>query len=687
MTDDPVTARLLALRRAARRRRLLIDASIALPPIAVCGFAAARVFGVWGWLILLPLLLAAGLSERRRLRRQDLHWLARRLNARLPALDDSSALLLAPPVGLSALSRLQQERLRQRLHDTPLPDLRPALPWRRLAAVAVLCALLAALLVWQPWRGRLPRMLPGATATHVADGAIHASLHITPPAYTQVDAFEAASAEASFPAGSRVRWQLRFPHTPASANLRFRDGTTLALRRDGAAWTGEREIAASALYRIDAAGSGSDPQRLYRLEARADQPPEIIVRAPDKTLNLLEAGQTQWRLAFAAHDDYGLGVAELSISLAQGSGEQIKVSAQTRELKGEGSARDREYHETLDLAALGLAQGDDLIVRLTVADKCEPTPNLSRSASFILRWPPETDEQSVGMEGLVGRTLPAYFRSQRQIIIDTEALLARQPELAADTYTKRANAIGDDQKILRLRYGQFLGEESEGGPDDQDHDAHAGGRAPANAADAAEHEYGHVHDIPGAATLIDDATKKLLRSALDAMWSAEGKLRTARLPDALPDEHRALEAIKQVQQATRIYLARAGLDPPPIDPARRLTGDRSGLADPPASPLVARDDDARLIADTWRALDNGAAIDVPALDRWLRAHPPSGDTALDLLRSADELRRAPACTDCRDRLKVQLWPLLPPPATALLPRAAPDAATQAYRQALQADMP
>ena len=60
------------------------------------------------------------------------------------------------------------------------------------------------------------------------------------------------------------------------------------------------------------------------------------------------------------------------------------------------------------------------------------------------------------------KTLPAYFRSQRQIIIDSEALLAERAALDEAKFLARADAIGVDQKILRLRYGQFLGEESEG---------------------------------------------------------------------------------------------------------------------------------------------------------------------------------------------------------------------------------
>ena len=65
---------------------------------------------------------------------------------------------------------------------------------------------------------------------------------------------------------------------------------------------------------------------------------------------------------------------------------------------------------------------------------------------------------------MVKKVLPAYFRSQRQIIIDAEALLKQQRKLAAESVPQRSDTIGVDQRILRLRYGQFLGEEAEGEP-------------------------------------------------------------------------------------------------------------------------------------------------------------------------------------------------------------------------------
>src|SRR3546814_9803811 len=69
-------------------------------------------------------------------------------------------------------------------------------------------------------------------------------------------------------------------------------------------------------------------------------------------------------------------------------------------------------------------------------------------------------------------------------------------------------------------------------------------------------QFGHSHDHAEATTLFDPATRALLKSALDAMWQSEGLLRQGQPAAALPHAYQALRFIKQVQQASRIYLDR-----------------------------------------------------------------------------------------------------------------------------------
>jgi hypothetical protein len=202
-----------------------------------------------------------------------------------------------------------------------------------------------------------------------------------------------------------------------------------------------------------------------------------------------------------------------------------------------------------------------------------------QSPTYTLRLPAppeEAEEESAAMPMLVK---PQSLRSQRQIIIDTEQLIAdmRGTRIGKDEVVERSQKIASDQGTLRRRYGQFLGEESslfsDGEDDHGDHGAEEGGSN-----QDILHQYGHAHDEAENATLYDEETKKVLRRALVAMWDAEKALRAITPKAALAPEHKALEAIKELQQAERIYLHKTAFVPPPIKEEKRMTGDMDGTA-------------------------------------------------------------------------------------------------------------
>lgn len=696
------TQGLRTLLAGARLRRGLDAALIAAPWLAVATALAGR----WSGAVAAVSLALAGIvvvawACRRHAVRLDTQWLARRLNARRVDMDDSADLLFADNNNLGALQSLQRTRLRQRIETGATPDLRPAWSLRRLALSAALAAVaLLAILLWPrpsdaPLSERLADavgLAPAPTQTRLTQTL----LALAPPAYTRLPAREASQLEAKTVQGAQLRWRLRFQPQPNSAELVFHDGRRLPLQRQGEDWSASLVLDKSTLYRIvlDARALPLQTRRLYRLDVVPDRAPQLRVIEPDRGLTLLAAGQRVWPLVFDASDDYGLAAsASLRITLAQGSGENITFREQRLSLRGNGTATAKRYAHRLDLAALGFAVGDDLIVQLSVDDNRRPQPQSARSPSLILRWPADLGQEATGIEGLVKTTLPAYFRSQRQIIIDAEALYAQRRKLEADRYVKRSDEIGVDQRILRLRYGQFLGEEAEGEPkpptnDAEDvaaaeHEAHAEGGdahddhdhapspAPSRFGDAGSvlEEYGHTHDHAEAATLLDPETRKLLKAALDEMWQSELHLRQGHPDQALPYAYRALRYIKQVQQASRIYLARVGPELPPIDETRRMSGERTGLARRGDALNAATASDPAL-ESLWRALEAppalaGSAIDTAALERWLREHEARVPDPLAFVAAIDALRERPDCVACRARLRGLLWPLLTHPPAAL----------------------
>ena len=629
----------------------------------------------------------------------DARWLARQLDQR-PDMQDSADLLFAEPGSLQGLQPLQRERLLQQLCNGAAPDLRPAWPLRKFwLGLAIAVPVIAVILLW-PGPAPTPPAMPTPEAA-IAPGAtditlVAAELTVAPPAYTGLPERRETALSAKAPVNASLRWSLQLSPQPESAALVFHDGERLPLVREGGHWTATRALTRSTLYRVVPGGPlplRDDP--LHRLDAIPDQPPQVRVIAPERSLTLATPGQRTWALSFEASDDYGLGNARLGLTLAQGSGEQVTVTERSIALAGEGDGKQRRYVRSLDLNALGLGDGDDLIVRLVVSDNRSPSPQSTRSTSLILRWPPPPSAESSGMEGLVKKTLPAYFRSQRQIIIDAEALVAERPRLAADKFMQRSDSLGVDQRILRLRYGQFLGEETDGEPepppsaDGDEHsldDGHGHGSEPPEKVGAMPdvmEDFGHTHDDSEAATLLDPETRELLRKALNAMWLSEGELRGGQPAQALPHAYRALGFIKQVQQASRIYLARVGLELPPIDEARRMTGDRAGLGDrrtglvpaaPPASPALS----------LWRRLaaPGDSSAEREDFATWLRANEATVDDALGLVAALDALAGDPACETCRHELRRRLWPLLATPAAAASARPVPDARGAAYLDAL-----
>ncbi|MEP6883051.1 MAG: hypothetical protein ABI866_13710, partial [Dokdonella sp.] len=197
-------------------------------------------------------------------------------------------------------------------------------------------------------------------------------------------------------------------------------------------------------------------------------------------------------------------------------------------------------------------------------------------------------------------------------------------------------------------------------------------------------EYGHTHDHAEAATLLDPETKKILKSALSEMWQAELHLRQGEPVKALPFENRALVFIKQVQQSTRIYLARVGLELPPVDESRRLSGERKDVRNP-RGVLVESDRDEKILSDIYQSVASNTSADLGSFDAWLRAHDAALPDALSLIAAVDEVRRVPDCVDCRKRLLDQLWRALPSPPTQSRLRVAPDPLGRDYLDQLRKD--
>ncbi|PZU12508.1 MAG: DUF4175 domain-containing protein [Sphingobium sp.] len=684
----------------ARRRVLMETGAFALPIVVTLCAIVLRMAGPFAATGVAIIVSAVSFAVAfRRANRFTTGWLIRALDTRHPELEDSSALLFGEDA-LGPLQHLQRSRIAPRLATVNAEELAPTWNVRPLALVIGVAALLTALALLWP---RYPHDAPilslsseGLVTTPGIPALVGQNLRILPPAYTGLPIRDSASLDARVATGSRLEWRLRFSPDARVPRLLLLGGQPLTLQRDGRDWIASRVAEGAFLYRVDPAeGRGATPP-LHRIDAIPDMPPQVKAVSPASGLTMVSAGQRSWTPVFGATDDYGVnGTARLRITLALGEGENVTFSEREMAVNGSGGVREKRFSPTLDFTRLGFSAGGDMVVQLIVRDNHSPNPQETRGPSLILRWPSAKQPESGGLTGMVNTTLPAYFRSQRQIIIDAEALLKQKRSLTADRYLGRSGQIGNDQQILRGRYSQFLGGEHEGEPElpGADEDGHSEGdghdhggppnqpRAGFGAPEDVLAEFGHPHDDAQASSLPPE-TRAVLKQAVDQMWLSERELKQGHPDLALPFAYKALRFIKDVQQATRIFLSRVGPELPPFDPSRRMTGKREGIASRIlATPPVERGDGPAAAA--WRALGDGpdaiaGAIDLAPLESWSRANASRLPDALALSGAIDAVRRDPGCKRCRDALRAQVWRAMERPMGQATRRSTPDARGKRY---------
>jgi hypothetical protein len=542
------------LRRAALMRRAALWTAGAVPWLLLRsgpGLLAWSAFCAWD-----------GLRLQRRIAHGWTGW----VDGAVPEMEDSAALLAQEPE--SAVARLQRGRLLARLDGTLTPrrlraiaakHISLGLPW--LAANLVLAGLAwgATLLPHAAGKQGVAVRAPGR---HASLPATHAGLvvKLEPPAYTGAAPSSAAPKDSQVPEQTAVAWCLDDPKA-ASEAIELSDGQTLHAGADCARWTATESI----FWRWRGTR--------YTLKVMPDQPPEIAVTQPNEMTKDLPRDAKSAAIAVTVTDDYRVQQATLHLTLARGSGENIRFSDRELPLPASNDPRRRSWKRDWLLADLGMEPGDELYFFVRAGDNA-PKPHAVQSPTYTLRLPAPPsaqDEETTAPPTLVK---PESLRSQRQVIIDTEQLVAdmRSKKMREADVRERSEGIASDQAALRRRYGQFLGEESTlfGKDDDHDHDTHPGGKVDVL------HEFGHAHDQAENATLFDDATKTLLRRALAAMWDAEKALRAITPKTALPPEYKALDAVKALQQSERIYLHKTAFAPPAIKEDKRMSGDMAG---------------------------------------------------------------------------------------------------------------
>lgn len=490
------------------------------------------------------------------------------LDRQLPELEESSGLLLKPVEELGSLERLQVARIEGRMGRAPKP-LRKKLWLAEGLFLFVVVVCLAA--------GKIEKRpvvtVAASPVVRAAPGVQGVTIYVTPPAYTG----RVKRSQGIFPLrveeGALLNWEVHTSGAVDTVSFMFNDSSRVVLRPVDSSktlWGYSASVVHSGFYQVRV---GTRVSELYKLEVIKDELPTVHVLSP-KGHTVLDYGEsTRVPMRVELGDDYGISDASVVATVSSGKGEAVKFKVQ--ELKWGGGFGGTRYDlsKTLDLSAMGLKPGDELYFYCRVKDSHGQE---ARSDMYIITL---TDTaQLMSLEGLTlpANVKPEFFRSERQIIIETEQLLKSKDTMSAADFNAKSNDLGIDQKLLRLRYGKFLGEEAEEG-DVKEIDAQPGGFG-----DAAKilDAYTDKHDNAEDATFFEPAIKAQLKATLSEMWKAELRLRTYKPAEALPFEYKALRLLKDLQQQSRTYVAKTGVKVTPLNPGKRLTGELKDIQAP-----------------------------------------------------------------------------------------------------------
>ena len=529
------------------------------------GFAAAFIlsFGVLSWV-----------QKYWSVRLQDI---CRFVDRNYAVVEESSALLIADPGDLSGLQRLQRNRIDVLLIEQKFP----VSMYRQLRIPAIL--LLIGVLVFLLMNGlphRRSVALPPSTTVNTPEARIKENIppeissftvSIAAPAYTGKGVRVQKQFGIRAEQGAITDWQILTSAPVKKFALIWNDKQIFKLTKtdqSGRSWRFKKALKAAGFYQLLLDGKKSE---LYQVEIIPDQPVAIKLLAPEQHSTIDVGRPQQVGLKLLLTDDYGISDAYISATVASGKGEAVNFKEQKITLQTHfNKQRKIQVSQQLLLNRMGMKPGDELYFYIHARDN---NGQQSRSDMYFVSIQDTTELMSMAAIDNGVNLVPEYFRSQRQIIIDTEKLLKERASISEADFKTRSNDLGVDQKMLRLRYGKFLGEESETHIGGEHEDEHGGEEKVETIMD----QYAHKHDQAEDATFFEPEMKKQLKATLTEMWSAELQLRTFAPHKALPFEYKALRLLKDLQQKSRAFVAKTTIKTTPLKMEKRLSGELADI--------------------------------------------------------------------------------------------------------------
>jgi hypothetical protein len=607
---------------------ILLASGLGILAYALVSFAMVSVVLKLGIALLVGVLLVVIRVVQLKLHRFSNLNVVQFVNDRYPSVQESADLLLQGDQDLTSLQQIQKVKVLQefeQLHPTIKLPQRIGQALGIFIGCAVFYVALSGFAISAQQAGVstediLSEQIKPIDAGPKAITIESASIQIRPPVYTGLAAVKATSPAISLPEGSSVTWVTEFSDEVREAKIILSGRDSVKMKKSGEqSFSISQTILTSGFYqfkwRNELKAFRSD---YFRIDVIKDQPPKITVANLSQFTELAYRDKLSIDVTSNISDDYGLSDAQIVATVSKGSGEGVKFREEKIRFSSPHriSGKQLVVQSTLNLNKLGLEPGDELYFYVEATDNKIPVANRNRTETFFISLKDTASYAMVEDQGLGVDLMPEYFRSQRQIIIDTEKLLKQQKQITKQQFNFTSNELGFDQKALRLRYGQFLGEEADSGiphgtePEEEAHDDDEEEEKDPTKAFAHEHDtknehnlvadkkidlhnhdqktsiddekeedplkaFVHEHDNQEEATFFMVSIRTKLKMALTVMWDAELHLRLYDPARSLPYQYKALNLLKEISNDSRIYVHRMGFDPPPLKEEKRLTADLS----------------------------------------------------------------------------------------------------------------
>lgn len=538
------------------------------------------------------------------------------LDVQIDTLEYSTSLLLQPWNNHSSLAKLQQIKISNKLQEI-VKKVNPPNRLKRSSIMAVLIIGLGFVLnqfgVLNSFnKNNIPKtdsnpiiFKPNDSISkqHTKPELKEQWLTINYPDYTNIPVQRVSKMDVKALEGSRLTWELKFDNNISNVIMQSM-GTNYPMRLTNDSYSKNTMLSNSGFYnfKFEDLQGNSYSSDLYAIEVFKDAAPNIKLQGLNQFTSF-DFDETK-QISFTTNiiDDFGVADAYIIATVSKGSGESVKFREEKLNFDGtfKKGQKNISLSKNIDLDNMNMEPGDELYFYVETQDYKAPRPNISRTETYfaVIR---DTTSYEFSVEGTLGvDRMPDYFRSQRQLIIDTEKLIKKRKTLSNEDFNFTSNELGFDQKALRIKYGAFMGEESEiaianqenaeaaqheleHDPNDplagykHDHDSEnehnlVEDKSKKKDANNLLDEFMHNHDDPEKATLFEESLRTKLRKALNEMWDAELYLRLYEPKNSLPFQYKALEYIQDIKNSARIYVHRIGFDPPPIKEDKRLTG-------------------------------------------------------------------------------------------------------------------